>query len=222
MSLKSSIEIPTAGIIFRRSARVFALAFVVACTSCVSLITPEKAPFSPDRKTASPVGITVNDQRKNVSGGLGINSNRYYGRCRLGLYGIPTPISDPAYSMAERVTKHLEAGFKAKGVEVRTLAAGDQAFAGTGASKVLEVTLNDDTWIDFANPMTGNESILYFNATARVLTPSGKSLATATRKIERNFRYDANDSLFNQALVAFQPEFNQLINQPSIRAALAP
>ncbi len=221
MSLKKSITSQTAGKNFRLATRALALTFVVACTSCVSLITPEKAPFTPDHKTASPVGITVNDQRKNVSGALGINGSHYYGRCRLGLFGIPSPIMGPK-TMAEQVTKHLEAGFKQKGVEVRTLAAGDQAFAATGAQKVLQVTLNDDTWIDFANPLFGNESILYFSATARVLTPSGKFVATATRKIERKFRYDVNDSPFNQALIAFQPEFNQLINQSSIRAALAP
>jgi len=202
----------------------------ITCTSCVSLITPDKAPFTPNQKTSSPVGISVGDTRQNVSGSAGASGSRYYGRCRLGLYGIPTPILDPASSVAERVTKHLEAGFQQKGVEVRTIQAAKgqavdtspKALSAAGARKVLQLTIEDDTWIDFANPLYGAASILYFNVTARVFSPSGKLLATSTRKLQRDFHYDPNDSLFNQALLSFQPEFTNLINEPAIKSALVP
>ena len=211
-------------------AHALTLLAAITCTSCVSLVTPDKAPFTPNQKTSSPVGISVSDTRQNVSGSAGASGSRYYGRCRLGLYGIPTPILDPGSSVAERVTKHLEAGFKQKGVEVRTIQAvkgqsvdtSPTALSAAGARKVLQLTIEDDTWIDFANPLYGAASILYFNVTARVFSPSGKLLATSTRKVQRDFHYDANDSLFNQALLSFQPEFTKLINEPAIKSALAP
>jgi hypothetical protein len=130
---------------------------------------------------------------------------------------------------AERLTRQLEAGFRRQGAEVRSVVTEPFAnsgtivpgLAGSGARKVLLVRLND-VWIDFANPIGGRDSILYFDATAQVLDPSGRVLATATRKFERNFRYNANDSFFNQAVWTLQPEFTTLINQPAIRRALAP
>lgn len=189
-------------------------------------MTPEQTAIRPQAKTASSVGIAVTDHRTNTTG---FQKDRYYGRCRLGLYGIPTPILDPKMAVAERLTKQLEAGYKQQGVEVRVVTAkpfagkGDvvSSFASTAAPKILLVRLND-VWMDFANPLMGNESILYFDATAEVLSGSGKSLGSATRKFQRNFRYDANDSLFNQAVKTLQPEFSTLVNEPSIRRALAP
>jgi outer membrane lipopolysaccharide assembly protein LptE/RlpB len=97
-----------------------------------------------------------------------------------------------------------------------------KALSAAGARKVLQLTIEDDTWIDFANPLYGAASILYFNVTARVFSPSGKLLATSTRKLQRDFHYDPNDSLFNQALLSFQPEFTNLINEPAIKSALVP
>ena len=186
------------------------LALLLACstTSCVSLVTSEQAAIRPQSKTSSPVGITVVDQRTNTAGGF--RKDRYYGRCRLGLYGIPTPILDPKMSTAQRLTQQLEAGFKQQGAVVQS-----------GAPKTLTVRLND-VWMDFANPLTGNDSILYFDATAQVTNPSGRVVGSSSRKFQRNFRYDVNDSLFNQAVKTLQPEFSVLVNQPAIQKALAP
>jgi hypothetical protein len=181
-------------------------------TSCVSLVTPEQSAIQPQGSVVSPVGITVADQRTNTSGGF--RKDRYYGRCRLS-YGIPSPVLDPKMSVATRLAQQLAAGFKQRGSTVVL----EGSESGT-ANKTLTVRLND-VWIDFANPLTGNESILYFDATAEVRDRSGKVIATAARKREANFRYDVNDSFFNQAVKTLQPEFTTLINQPSIRAALA-
>lgn len=205
--------------------RLAAAALCLAACSCVSIVTPEQSAIAPQGKTASPVGIAVADHRTNTTG---LRKDRYYGRVRLS-YGIPTPILDPKMAAAERLTRQLEAGFRSQGAEVRTLVTEPfaktpeilPALAGQGARKVLLVRL-DDVWIDFANPIGGRESILYFDATAQVLDPSGRVLATATRKFERNFRYNANDSFFNQAVWTLQPEFTALVGQASIRKALAP
>lgn len=167
------------------------------------------------------MGLMVVDQRQDVAGGL--QKDRYMGRCRLGLYGIPTPVIDPKHPFDLRVQQQLQAGFEKKGVEVVVRgeeAQGASDFAGSGARKILVIRINDATWIDFANPMTGNESILYFDGTAEVLSPTGSVLGRASHKIRREFKYDANDSLFNQALWTFQPEFQKLVNQPAIRSAL--
>lgn len=201
-------------------------AFALTLNSCVSLVTPEQTAIRPHSKPVSPVGITVADHRTNTAGG---RKDRYYGRCRLGLYGIPTPILDPKLAVAERLGKQLEAGYKQSGVEVRVTTTNPfsgksdvvASFANTGVRKILLVRL-DDVWMDFANPLTGNESILYFDATAEVLSPSGASLGSAKKKYQKNFRYDANDSLFNQAVKTLQPEFSTLVNEPAIRRALAP
>lgn len=206
-------------------ARLLAAALALTTSACVSIVTPEQAPIAPAGKTLSPVGIAVTDHRTNTAG---MNKDRYYGRVRLS-YGIPTPILDPKMATAERLTRQLEAGFRRQGAEVRSVVTESFAnagaivpgLAGNGARKVLLVRLND-VWIDFANPIGGNESILYFDATAQVLDPSGRVLATATRKFQRDFRYNPNDSFFNQAVWTLQPEFNTLINESSIRRALAP
>jgi len=207
------------------STRLLVLAVTIASSACVSIVTPEQAPVAPSGKTASPVGIAVTDHRTNTAG---MSKDRYYGRVRLS-YGIPTPILDPKMATAERLTRQLEAGFRRQGAEVRSVVtepfsnAGAivPGLAGNGARKVLLVRLND-VWIDFANPIGGNESILYFDATAQVLDPAGRVLATASRKFQRNFRYNPNDSFFNQAVWTLQPEFNALVNESAIRRALAP
>ena len=206
-------------------ARLLVLAVTLAASACVSIVTPEQVPVAPAGKTTSPIGIAVTDHRTNTSG---MRKDRYYGRVRLS-YGIPTPILDPKMATAERLTRQLEAGFRRQGAEVRSVVTEPFAqsnaivpgLAGSGARKVLLVRLND-MWIDFANPIFGRESILYFDATAQVLDPSGRVLATTTRKFERKFRYDANDSFFNPAIWTLQPEFTTLVNQPAIRRALAP
>jgi outer membrane lipopolysaccharide assembly protein LptE/RlpB len=129
-------------------------------------------------------------------------------------------------AVAERLTRQLEAGFRQQGVEVRTASTEPFADAATvlpslaGSRKILLVRLSD-VWIDFANPIGGNESILYFDATAQVIDPAGKVLASNTRKFQRNFRYNINDSFFNQAVWTLKPEFAALIGQPSIQRALA-
>jgi hypothetical protein len=205
--------------------RLLALALALATSACVSIVTPEQAPVAPAGKTTSPVGIAVTDHRTSTAG---LRKDRYYGRVRLS-YGIPTPIIDPKMATAERLTRQLEAGFRRQGAEVRSVVTEPFAnagaivpgLAGNGARKVLLVRLND-MWIDFANPIGGRESILYFDATAQVLDPAGRVLATASRKFERNFRYNANDSFFNQAVWTLQPEFTALVNESAIRRALAP
>ena len=151
----------------------------------------------------------------------GSHEDRYYGRCRLGLYGIPTPILDPKMSVAERLAAQVQAGFRKRGVEAGVVPVArfaDPLAAVRGGRRSLVVRL-DNVWMDFANPLTGNESILYFDATARVVGANGRVLATSRRSFEKNFRYDVNDSLFNQAVWTLQPEFTQLLNQPQIRAA---
>lgn len=207
------------------SSRLLALVLTLVTSSCVSIVTPEQSAIVPVGKTASPVGIAVTDHRTNTTG---LRKDRYYGRVRLS-YGIPTPILDPKMAAAERLTRQLEAGFRSQGAEVRTVTTEPFAsnstvvpsLAGAGARKVLLVRLND-VWIDFANPIGGKESILYFDANAQVLDPAGRVLATTTRKFERNFRYDASDSFFNQAVWTLKPEFSALVNEPSIRRALTP
>ena len=186
-----------------------ALGAALSATSCVSLVTPEAAAIRVDSRSASPLGIGVVDKRAQVGGGA--SKDRYMGRCRLGLYGIPTPVIDPKMSFSERIRQQLEAGFEAKGVSVVPAA---------GAARSLVIRIEDDTWIDFANPLTGNASILYFHATAEVVS-GGRTTARASRRLQKDFRYDANDSLFNQAVWTFQPEFSALVNDPKIRAALA-
>lgn len=194
-------------------------------TSCVSLVTPEKAPITPSARTASPVGIVVSDHRTNTAS---LRQDRYYGRCRL-TYGIPSPILDPKMSLSERFAAHAKSGFSKQGIDVRsavTAPFGNPSdvvnhLTANGAKKVLLIRL-DDIWIDFANPLGGNDSILYFDATAQVFGANGKNLASVSRKFERNFRYNPNDSFFNQAVLTLQPEFNQMVNQPSILKALAP
>lgn len=190
---------------------VFACATAIFGSSCVKLVTPESAPIHVNYRSSSPVGISVVDERVNSSGGN--RKDRYLGRCRLGLYGIPTSILDPKMSISQRVYEHVKAGFDQKGVEVIP--------AANGSAKSLVIRIKDDTWIDFANPLYGNESILYFNATAEVVS-KGNVRAVTQSKLERKFRYNANDSLFNQAILTLQPEFSKLLNEPKIQSALIP
>lgn len=192
-----------------------------ALVSCVSLVTPEQSAIEVSGVKPSSVRVAVADHRKEVAGGR--NEDRYYGRCRLGLYGIPTPIIDPKMSVSDRLAAQMEAGFRKRGVDaskVSTTRLSDPLAAADGSSRTLVVRL-DNVWMDFANPLTGNESILYFDATAQVVGPGRKVQATARRSFEKEFRYDPNDSLFNQAVWTLQPEFTQLVNQPQIRSALA-
>lgn len=220
--MKTIISSPTR--VFRQCFVFLGLGAALLSTSCVSLVTPEKAPITPAAKTASPVGIVVSDHRTNTAS---LQKDRYYGRCRLA-YGIPSPILDPKMSLAERFAAHAKAGFAKKGMDARTAVTAPfgnpntmiTSLTANGAKKVLLVRM-DDIWIDFANPLYGKESILYFDATVQVYGANGKLLASTSRKFERNFRYDVNDSLFNQAVLTLQPEFTQLINQSSIMRALA-
>jgi hypothetical protein len=143
------------------------LALLLACstTSCVSLVTSEQAAIRLQSKTSSPVGIAVVDQRTNTSGGF--RKDRYYGRCRLGLYGIPTPILDPEMSTAERLTQQLETGFKQQGTVVQS-----------GAPKTLTVRLND-VWMDFANPLAGTPSSISTPRLKSQTPPAGPSPAAS-------------------------------------------
>jgi hypothetical protein len=190
---------------------VFACATAILGSSCVKLVTPESAPIHVNYRSSSPVGVSVVDERVNSSGGR--LKDHYLGRCRLGLYGIPSSILDPKMSISERVYEQVKAGFNQKGVEVVP--------ATNGSEKTLVIRIKDDTWIDFANPLYGNESILYFNAAAEVVS-NGKVRAVTQSKLERKFRYDVNDSLFNQAILTLQPEFSKLLNEPKIQSALVP
>lgn len=206
-----------------KSATVIFLSFVA--TSCVSLVEPGDAPIAPVSKTVSPVGLAVTDHRTEVSGGN--RGDRYYGRCRLGMFGIPTPIFDPKGPIGDRLVEHMKAGFTSKGVEGQSveIIRGEASrsvvskFAGTGAKKVLVIVLNN-VWIDFANPMFGKESIMYFDATAEVWSSSGKLLASSNKSYQKKFKYDVNDSLFNQAVIVLQPEFSSLIANSGIQRAL--
>lgn len=197
----------------------------LACisSSCVSLVTPEQASIEVKGVKPAEVGITVADQRTNVSGGF--SKAKYYGRTRVS-YGIPQPILDPKMSVADRLAAQLEAGFQKKGVKTHKVSTdfrGDPASAirGSGASSRFLVVKLEDVWIDFANPMFGRESILYFNATAQVMDAGGKVHATTSKSFERNFRYNPNDSFFNQAVWTLHPEFTELVNRPQIRSALS-
>lgn len=222
--MKTRILASTPSVAAKRAC-LLVLGLALASPSCVSVLKPEQAPVVLQGKTVSPVGVAVTDHRTGTSG---VQKDRYYGRCRLS-YGIPTPINDPAMTVAERLTKQLEAGLRGQKTEARTTTAAAFANAGqvvpslaaAGASKVLIVRLND-VWIDFANPIGGRESVLYFNADAQVLDKTGRVLANGSRKLEKNFRYDVNDSFFNQAVWTLQPEFSALVNQPALRRALAP
>jgi hypothetical protein len=190
---------------------VFACATALLGSSCVKLVTPESAPIRVNYRSSSPVSVSVVDERVNASGGK--LKDRYLGRCRLGFYGIPTSILDPKMNISQRVYEQIKVGFAQKGVEVTP--------ADSGSVKTLVIRIKDDTWIDFANPLYGKESILYFNATAEVVS-NGKARAGAQSKFERKFRYDVNDSLFNQAILTLQPEFSKLLNEPKIQSALVP
>ena len=116
-------------------------------------------------------------------------------------------------SISQRVYEQIKVGFAQKGVEVTP--------ADSGSVKTLVIRIKDDTWIDFANPLYGKESILYFNVAAEVVS-NGKARSGAQSKLERKFRYDVNDSLFNQAILTLQPEFSKLLSEPKIQSALAP
>ncbi|MDB6076431.1 MAG: hypothetical protein JWO82_178, partial [Akkermansiaceae bacterium] len=170
--------------------------------------------------------VAVNDHRTEVSGGS--RADRYYGRCRLGLYGIPTPILDPKLTVSDRLSEQIKAGLEGQGAHVRI--SKTKRFENptplplSMTDKSLTIRLNN-VWMDFANPMTGNESILYFEATALVIQPGTRGTsgpkASVTRKYEKKFRYDSHDSLLNQGIKTLQPEFTQLLNDPAIRKALS-
>lgn len=207
--------------------RSICLVGLMSLASCASLVKPGEAPIRPYQKTSSPVGIAVTDHRTKVSGGS--RKDRYYGRCRLVWHGIPSSILDPKSTSSDRLTEHLKAGFEEKGMSVVTRSVpkftsnGEivSGFQGSGVKKILVVRL-DNVWMDFANPLLGNDSLMYFNASAQVLSPSGKVLGSTTKSFEKDFRYDVNDSLFNQAVKVLQPEFESLINDSKVRRALAP
>ncbi len=191
--------------------------------SCVSLVTPEQAAIEVSGVKPASVGVTVADQRTQVSGGF--RKSRYYGRTRMS-YGIPQPILDPKMSVADRLAAQLEAGFRKNGVAVHKVATefrGDPASAirSAGTSSRFLVVKLENVWIDFANPLFGKQSILYFHATAQVMDAGGKVQASTSKRFEKRFRYDVNDSFFNQAVWTLQPEFAALVNRPEIRRALA-
>lgn len=188
--------------------------------SCVSIVTPEESAIAVGGRPGAQVAVGVVDHRTEVAGGA--REDRYYGRCRLGLYGIPTPILDPKMPVAERLTEQFRHGFRGRGVAAQPLKS--ERFADPRAlvqpdGRTLVVRLNK-VWMDFSNPLTGNESILYFDAEAIVFSKDRRVLASARRSFEQNFRYDVNDSLFNQAVWTLHPEFTKLVNDPAVRRAL--
>lgn len=199
----------------------------IAClfASCVPILPPAQAPYTPAAPTASPAGVVVVDQRNFVMNGE--KNEKYIGRVR-GAYGIPASVPDPEMTFAERIAGYAEAGLEQKGAKVirKSVAKGTssseigRSFQGTGARKILVLRLND-LWCDFPSLPWSKTANVYFDVTADVVTPEGRVVGSARRKKDFNFQVtDGNDSLYNHLLKALQPEFKNIIAAPSVRSGL--
>jgi len=193
--------------------------------SCVPILPPAQAPYTPASSTVSPVGVSVVDSRSFVLNGE--KNEKYIGRVR-GAYGIPTSVPDPQMTFAERLSGYAEAGLQQNGTTVvrKPAAKGTssseigKSFQGTGARKVLVLRL-EDVWCDFPSLPFSKTAEVHFHATADVVTPDGRVIGTASRKKLFSFQAtDMNDSLYNHLLKALQPEFKGLIASPAVRSGL--
>lgn len=207
------------------SLRLLLVPFFSLFASCVPILAPDKAPYSPAASTTSPVGVTVVDQRSYVMNDD--KNENYIGRAR-GAYGIPVSVPDPEMSFAERISGFAEAGLQKGGAKVvrkpapKGISASDtgKLFAGSGARKVLVLRMND-LWCDFPSLPWNKNAEVHFDVTAEVVTPDGRVIGSANRKKTFQFTVeDGNDSLYNHLLRALQPEFRSLLAAPSVRNGL--
>ena len=209
-----------------RIARWFGLGMLlvlsVGSVSCVAHLTPEQSAVEVKGLRAEKVAFAVVDERDNIP--FMLYPKRYIGSTRAA-YGIPQHLVG-LKPLAEQVALQLEAGLRKNGATVtkvvpessETLRSEVEA---AGVKENVLVVRLKDCWIDFANPMFGRESIVYFDATAEVRDRQWRAVATESRTVERDFQADAQDSFPNLAIRQFQPELQELVNRPSIRNALA-